>query len=324
MEFHSMINFKFLFYVITAVAVIVFGLFVFTNIFNWDMAYAVETLDGHTGIKIIKHGVFDAKDEGDLTNQLFVGEKYWFYVEYKNELTTTYDIEIFTQMIDKNKDVSNVLRKIEGHSIEEPFSGLEHGFEWTPEYPGKFEITTVLTTIDDPSINSTAQYDFVVLDRPSLKHQIKNNISINDIICKDVNHYTVERENGKIACVYLYTAERLGWKSIDPDVVVFDSSLREFLIDSYKDMPEVVAFYAKYDNAQVSVREDHVSYFAGRDNDDFRIRMNLEFDKNFEIENIELHCYVNREHQSEVPQNFILKYLKDFTCDEYGSHRNEN
>jgi len=102
-----------------------------------------------------------------------------------------------------------------------------------------------------------------------------------------------------------------------------DLSKEETLLELYKDVPEVVAFYAKYDGTQVSVRDDHVSYFAGNE-DDFRIRMNVEFDENYEIENIELHCYVKRVHQTEVAQSFILKYLKDYTCDEYGSQRNEN
>ena len=102
-----------------------------------------------------------------------------------------------------------------------------------------------------------------------------------------------------------------------------DLSKDETLLKLYKDLPEVVAFYAKYDGAQVSVREDHISYFAGNE-DDFRIRMNLEFDENYEIDNIELHCYVKKVHQNEVPQSFILKYLKDYTCDEYGSQKTGN
>jgi hypothetical protein len=100
-------------------------------------------------------------------------------------------------------------------------------------------------------------------------------------------------------------------------------TLRIKLIEQFQDKPEVVAFYSKYEDANVSVRDDHVSYFAGSE-DDFRVRMNLYFDENYELENIEFHCYVEREHQTEVPQTFILKYLKDYTCDEYGSQRNEN
>ena len=102
-----------------------------------------------------------------------------------------------------------------------------------------------------------------------------------------------------------------------------DLSENETLLELYKDTPEVIAFYAKYEGTQVSVRDDHVSYFAGNE-DDYRVRMNLEFDENYEIDNIEFHCYVQREHQTEVPQTFILKFLKDWTCNEYGTQRNEN
>ena len=115
-----------------------------------------------------------------------------------------------------------------------------------------------------------------------------------------------------------------------PDVVSIekfdecvDFILEKRILELYKDTPEVITFYAKYEDTQVSVRDDHVSYFAGNE-DDFRVRMNLEFDENYEIENIELHCYVEREHQNEVAQTFILRYLKDWTCNEYGSQRNEN
>jgi len=99
--------------------------------------------------------------------------------------------------------------------------------------------------------------------------------------------------------------------------------LEKRIIELYKNIPEVVAFYAKYHDAQVSLRDDHVSYFAGNE-DDFRVRMNLEFDENYEIENMEFHCYVEREHQTEVPQTFILRFLEDWTCNEYGTQRNEN
>lgn len=40
-----------------------------------------------------------------------------------------------------------------------------------------------------------------------------------------------------------------------------------------------LAFYAKYNDAQTSVREDHISYFAGSD-DDALMRMNIFFDEN--------------------------------------------
>lgn len=85
------------------------------------------------------------------------------------------------------------------------------------------------------------------------------------------------------------------------------------LIGRFDDMPEVKAFYAKYEDANVSVREDHISYFAGNEVD-FRVRMNLYLDENDELDHIDLHCYVEREHQTEVADHFILRYLKDYDC----------
>jgi hypothetical protein len=166
-------------------------------------------------IKVTTFGMFDAEDDGALVHQLFVGEKYWFNIEYQNELETIHDIGVLVQMIDKNKTEDNVLRKIEGHSFLESSEGLVDGFEWTPSYAGQFKITAEFTVLDDPLVGSVVpQYDFVVVDRPSLKQQLKKITPINDIICKNENHHLVERANGKLACVYLDTAEKLDWKSV--------------------------------------------------------------------------------------------------------------
>ena len=97
-----------------------------------------------------------------------------------------------------------------------------------------------------------------------------------------------------------------------------DLSEEETLLELYKDMPEVVAFYAKYDDADISIRDDHVSYFAGNE-DDFRVRMNLYFDENYELDHIEFNCYVDRVPQAEVAETFILKYLEKFDCKKYGT-----
>lgn len=49
---------------------------------------------------------------------------------------------------------------------------------------------------------------------------------------------------------------------------------REEMIESFSNIPEVVAFYEKYDDANVSVRDDHVSYFAVQENG-LQSKMNL-------------------------------------------------
>jgi len=47
--------------------------------------------------------------------------------------------------------------------------------------------------------------------------------------------------------------------------------------------------------------------------------MNLYFDENYELDYIDFHCYVEREHQTEVAQSFILKYLEKYDCKRYGT-----
>lgn len=94
-------------------------------------------------------------------------------------------------------------------------------------------------------------------------------------------------------------------------------------LEDLKNHPLVDEFYAKYPDAHEEVRTDHVSYFIGSD-DGFKVRMNLYFDENNKLDYVNLRCYLDRELQTDVPGSFISKYLKDFTCDEYGSQRNEN
>ncbi|MEX0862899.1 hypothetical protein [Nitrosopumilus sp.] len=85
------------------------------------------------------------------------------------------------------------------------------------------------------------------------------------------------------------------------------------LIERYKDKPEVVAFYAKYDDANVSVQDAHVSYFAGND-DDFHVRMNLYFDGSYDLTHMRFYCWIGDKLQHEVAQEDILSYLKNPYC----------
>jgi hypothetical protein len=95
-----------------------------------------------------------------------------------------------------------------------------------------------------------------------------------------------------------------------------DSQARKMeLLERYKDESIVVAFYAKYDDANVSVRDDHVSYFAGNE-DDFQVRMNLYFYENYDLEHIDFHCYVGNQHKTEVAPEDILSYLENYDCEE--------
>lgn len=88
---------------------------------------------------------------------------------------------------------------------------------------------------------------------------------------------------------------------------------RAEMIDKFKDRPEVVAFYDKYDDANVSVGDYQVSYFAGGEAG-FKVRMNFFLDDDYKLDYIEFHCFVGREHQTQVAQEDILNYLKNYDC----------
>ncbi len=109
------------------------------------------------------------------------------------------------------------------------------------------------------------------------------------------------------------TAEKLDWKSTDSDMIILSQSVRESLLMRYQDMPEVTAFYAKYNDTQVSVREDHISYFTGSD-DSSLMRMNIFFNKNHILDHMDLHCYYQKVHQFEVPQEDIVNKLENYDC----------
>lgn len=308
-------------------------------VFMLSLIPTIYALEDPKAIDIVTYGLLDAAENGNLVDQLYVGESYWFYIEYKNTLDTPHDIKIFLQMIDKNKTENNVLQKIEGNSILEPSTGIsdgmEDGFRWTPEYAGQFKITATFTALDNPLIEVVApQYDFVVMDRPSLKQQIKDAIPLDDIICKISTHYLVKRDNDKLACIDLDTAKKLDLKPLDSNVMFLDSAMKESLSMRYKDQPEVVAFYQKYPDALEEVQDDRISYVAGSD-DGFKVRMNLLFknsideyslvyNNNYDLDHIEFHCYYQKVHQFEFAQEDIVTALSNHDCEKISKINNEN
>ena len=84
----------------------------------------------------------------------------------------------------------------------------------------------------------------------------------------------------------------------------------------YSSESAVRAFHDTYEDVQVSVREDHVSYFSGSDEGYF-VRMNLFFDENHDITNIDFHCYFQRVHQFELPQEYVEQKIARYDCKEY-------
>jgi hypothetical protein len=278
-----------------------------------------------TGFKITEYGMFDSEnyEKSVPVHQLYVGKKYWLAFEYQNESEKSQNIEDFVKLIDKNKTEDNVLRQSHGSTTLEPSMGTGHGLTWIPEYVGEFKITAKVISPNDPFVGVIApQYDLVVIERPLLKQQLQNQTPVDNILCKKSDHFLAERANKRLACVSMDTAKQLGWKLVHFEEIILDPATKKLLLERYSDLPEVVAFYEKYD-ADADVREDHISYFAGN-GDDFSVRMNLKLDQNHDIENIEFHCYAQRVHQMDVAEENILNFLKGYTCDETGAHRIQN
>lgn len=51
----------------------------------------------------------------------------------------------------------------------------------------------------------------------SLRQQIENNMPVSEIKCKNDKHVLAERPNGKLACIYHETSEKLNWPIINAD-----------------------------------------------------------------------------------------------------------
>jgi len=124
-----------------------------------------------------------------------------------------------------------------------------------------------------------------------------------EIICEKPGYYMIEVSNGEIFP-----------PTILQNFVCLNKSKSVSLTEQFKDIPEVEAFYAKYPDAYEEVRSDHVSYVVGSD-DGFKVRMKIYFDENYELDYIDMKCYVNRELQNDIPETFILKYLQKYECE---------
>lgn len=99
-----------------------------------------------------------------------------------------------------------------------------------------------------------------------------------------------------------YRTTQNEWKTFDHNI-----------LERFQDHPEVEAFYIMYPDALEEIRDDHVSYFAGSE-DGYHVRMNMFFDENYELEHMDFHCYYQREHQFEFPQEDIATKIEKYEC----------
>jgi len=80
-----------------------------------------------------------------------------------------------------------------------------------------------------------------------LKVQLEQELEINQIQCNNPNHVLVERTNGKLACVYESTAEKLNWKIIIQTIqkisYEFPLSTKDFETTNTTDMTAPSSWY---------------------------------------------------------------------------------
>lgn len=131
--------------------------------------------------------------------------------------------------------------------------------------------------------------------------------------CEDLNHLYPEFPSEDVADA---------WITRMHECLNQQDQLLE-LIELFKNTPEVKAFHIQYEDAQASLRDDHISYFSGNEND-YLVRMNIFFDENYVLENIDFHCYYQKVHQFELPHEDLASKIEKYDCKEYGEIKNEN
>ncbi len=217
--------------------------------------------------------------------------------------------EVLTKTVKQGDYRTNiVLYHYEQPRTEKKTCTIVIDWEFSVNEKGKFSTGDVQTKTGN-LVDATAQL--------SPRQQSDLGMESFFIQCKEGYQKLSQKEHqfydGRTACVTPETRDKLierGWAK-------HETKSDFSLLERFKNLPEVVAFYETYDDVQVSVRMDHVSYSSGSDEGYF-VRMNLVFDENHDIINVDFHCYYQRVHQYELPQEHIEQKIAKYDCKEHG------
>jgi hypothetical protein len=152
---------------------------------------------------------------------------------------------------------------------------------------------------------------------PSPLKQTRSGISLDETQCNESLILVTKNDNSP-ACVKLQSISKLikrGWTDTEYD--------KNKMVELFQNSPEVREFYAVYDGAEKSVRDDHVSYFAGSE-DGYLARMSMFFDENYALDHIEFHCYFQKTHRFELAQDQIPSKLAKYDCKEITESESES
>ena len=168
-----------------------------------------------------------------------------------------------------------------------------------------------------------------------MRQQIENQISFDKITCNNDKHILVERQNGKLACVYSDTAKKLNW--INNMITTIQSgnvsSSLKHTTSSYSDkdiaaseddlnVTEVRLFLEKYPQAEIIIEqveyEIHKKYYRYTD-EMTKDSINLVLTKHISTENTNsiLSCHLDQYDKKTygmIGSKNIIEYLQNYDC----------
>lgn len=121
------------------------------------------------------------------------------------------------------------------------------------------------------------------------------------------------RSHGFDDCMKMYYDGEISDWSKERERHTAEQAHRVEITELFSNVPEVMAFYEKYDDVNVSVRVDHVSYFTGSE-DGLQPRMNLHHTAENYLTHVKFYCFNDGSVQTEVPQEDIVYYLENRDC----------
>lgn len=258
----------------------------------------------------------DANSNGTLTLDI---PKHVLYALGSDDCRLDND---FFVLYDGEEIIADITGKESSNLVEVDFTSGIHEIEIIGAYiipnPSPIQYCGIVENYDKLFLSPLDQ-----TQRGMDSHQIKCN---DDLVL-------IQKQNDTPACVKFSTGDKLikrGWATCHDDTSYKRGhpcgprSGAPISFDSYKiadvtNHPAIDEFYKKYPNAEEEIRNDHVSYVIEND-DDYKVRMKLYFDENFNLDYIDFHCYHEKTLLYEVPEEDIIHYLENNECGNISSN----
>lgn len=141
--------------------------------------------------------------------------------------------------------------------------------------------------------------------------QIQHGVGSKHIRCNE-GLFLIQKINNSPACVKPDSIAKLtkrGWAIPQEIPNILDEVA---LQKKFKETLEVQKFYDTYENVDSYFRDNRLNYVS--ENDDFRIRLSLHLDENYNLSYMDFFCFAGDTLKHEIAQEDILKYLDNPLC----------